>query len=169
MDRYINVFTKLVVGRYIKGVMPEHSRSTLDLYLAATEKESEKYMIMTSKDLQSAKLAAKAQVESEYSTSETIGMKRKAVDPMDYQRKRAALDEYSLVDETEDQVEIDEKVFFAVNYDKFNMIFRNDSIVDFAVERINRTAGDIIKAFLEYGKDKMQTLKEEDSRKGKHR
>ena len=45
------------------------------------------------------------------------------------------------------------------------MVFRNESIVDFATERVNRTAGEIVKAFLEYGKDKMHSLKEEDSRK----
>lgn len=158
------MFTKLVTDQYIKAVMPEHSRSTMDLYLAAAEKESEKYMIMTSKDILTVRQTAKAQIDAEYSTKETIGMKRKAMDPLDYQRKRAALGEYDFDDDTDD-VEIDERVFFAVNFDKFNMLFRNNSVVDFAVERINRTAGDIVKAFLEHGKEKMYSLKEEDSRK----
>ncbi|KAI9475417.1 MAG: RNA polymerase III subunit RPC82-domain-containing protein [Benjaminiella poitrasii] len=169
LNKCVQVFTKLVVQQYIKAVMPENSRSTMDLYLAATEKESEKYTIMTARELQHVKDAARAQVDAEYSTAETIGMKRKALDPHDFQRKRAALDDFGSMLDTEDEndenqgVEIDESVFFAVNYDKFNMIFRNDSIVDFATERINRTAGEIIKAFLEYGKDKMKMLKEEDS------
>lgn len=65
----------------------------------------------------------------------------------------------------EDQPEIDEKVFFSINYDRFNMLFRNDAIIDFATERINRTAGQIVKAFFDYGKDRMKSLKEQDSRK----
>lgn len=45
------------------------------------------------------------------------------------------------------------------------MLFRNDAIIDFATERINRTAGQIVKAFFDYGKDRMKSLKEQDSRK----
>ena len=154
--------------------MPEHSRSKEDRFLAATEKESEKYTIMTTKELQTIKSTAKAQIDAEYSQEETIGMKRKALDPLEYQRKRSALEDYGngygMDDEKEDeedQFEVDEKIFFSVNYDKFNMVFRNDSIVDYATERINRTAGEIVKAFLEYGKDKMRNLKENDSREYK--
>ncbi|KAI7866936.1 RNA polymerase III subunit RPC82-domain-containing protein [Mucor mucedo] len=143
--------------------MPEHSRSTVDRFLAATEKESEKYTIMTSKEIQTIRNTAKAQIDAEYASSETIGVKRKALDPHDYQRKRAAIDEFGDYEEEEETIEVDEKIFFSVNYDKFNMVFRNDSIVDFATERINRTAGEIVKAFLEHGKDKMKMLKENDS------
>jgi DNA-directed RNA polymerase III subunit RPC3 len=160
----MKAFTQLAVHKFIKAVMPEHSRSTIDRFLDATEKESEKYTIMTTKDLQQARSAAKSQLDSEYS-DELVGMKRKALDPLEYQRKRAAIDEYGIEEEEEEQIEVDEKVYFSVNYDKFNMVFRNDAIVDFATERINRTAGEIVKAFLEYGKDKMKTLKEDDSRK----
>ncbi|KAI8092326.1 RNA polymerase III subunit RPC82-domain-containing protein [Gilbertella persicaria] len=135
----------------------------MDRYLAATEKETEKYTIMTSKELANVKSAAKAQVDAEYGSIETIGMKRKALDPLEYQRKRAAMDNFDEENNSIEQDQVDEKVFFAVNYDKFNMVFRNDSIVDFATERINRTAGEIVKAFLEYGKDKMKMLKENDS------
>ncbi|KAI9252078.1 hypothetical protein EDC94DRAFT_526244 [Helicostylum pulchrum] len=143
--------------------MPEHSRSTVDRFLAATEKESEKYTIMTSKEIQTIRNTAKAQIDAEYTSSDTIGMKRKALDPLDYQRKRAAIDEFGEYEEEEEQIEIDEKIFFSVNYDKFNMVFRNDAIVDFATERVNRSAGEIVKAFLEHGKDKMKILKEDDS------
>lgn len=165
MDKCLKAFTLLAVHKYIKAVMPEHSRSTVDRFLAATEKESEKYTIMTAKDIQTAKNTARSQIDSEYNSDVTAGMKRKVLDPLEYQRKRAAIDEYGTgEDEEEEQAEVDEKVFFAINYDKFNMVFRNDSIVDFATERINRTAGEIVKAFLEYGKDKMKMLKENDSR-----
>lgn len=59
----------------------------MDRLLAATEKESEKYTIMTSKDIANAKASAQAQIEAAYGTDEIIGMKRKVIDPMDYQRK----------------------------------------------------------------------------------
>lgn len=165
LEKVIQTFSQLVSNKYIKAVMPEHSRSTVDRFLAATEKESEKYTIMTSKEIQTIRNTAKAQIDAEYTSSDTIGMKRKALDPLDYQRKRAAIDEFGEYEEEEEQIEIDEKIFFSVNYDKFNMVFRNDAIVDFATERVNRSAGEIVKAFLEHGKDKMKILKEDDSRK----
>ncbi|KAI8973457.1 RNA polymerase III subunit RPC82-domain-containing protein [Mycotypha africana] len=145
IDRYERSFLQLVSSRYIAAVLAEHTRSKMDRYLAATEKETEKYTIMTSKDLQNIKNSVKSQMAAEEETKEVIGMKRKAVDPLEY------------------QLEIDERIFFAVNFDKFNMLFRNESVVDFATERINRTAGEIVKAFFEYGKDKMFSLKENDS------
>ncbi|RCH91642.1 RNA polymerase III subunit C82, partial [Rhizopus azygosporus] len=163
IDKYTQAFSQLVIDQYIAGVLPEHSRSTMDRLLAATEKESEKYTIMTSKDIANAKASAQAQIEAAYGTDEIIGMKRKVIDPMDYQRKRAAISHYGDGLTEEDQPEIDEKVFFSINYDRFNMLFRNDAIIDFATERINRTAGQIVKAFFDYGKDRMKSLKEQDS------
>lgn len=87
MDKFRQSFTQLVVNQHIKATLPEHSRSTMDRLLAATEKENEKYTIMTSKDIANAKLSAQAQIDAEYGTDEIVGMKRKVVDPMDYQRK----------------------------------------------------------------------------------
>ncbi|KAI8989255.1 RNA polymerase III subunit RPC82-domain-containing protein [Pilobolus umbonatus] len=135
----------------------------MDRYLAATEKESEKYTIMTSKELASVKIAAQAQINAEYDNIETIGIKRKAIDPLEYQRKRSAYDYNGDSNIENDEIEVDEKVFFTINYDQFNILFRNESVVDYATERINRTAGQVIKAFFEYGKDKMKTVKEIDS------
>ena len=68
------MFTKLAVAGFITAVLPEHSRSTTDRYLAAEEKEAEKYMIATAKDRQTIKAAALAQIEAETSLQEGIGM-----------------------------------------------------------------------------------------------
>lgn len=63
----------------------------------------------------------------------------------------------------DEEIEIDEKIFFNLNYDRFNVVFRNDVIVDFATERINRTAGEIVKGFFEHGKHKIKDTKEDES------
>ncbi|KAF7722661.1 RNA polymerase III subunit C82 [Apophysomyces ossiformis] len=160
LANYRKAFTKLAAEHLIMAVMPEHSRSAIDRFLAAEEKESEKYTITTAKELQAIKRAAQAQVDAEYSMNENIGMKRKAVDAMGREGKRR---NYENGAEQEEEIEIDESVFFAINYERYNMLFRNDAIVDFATLRINRTAGQIVKAFFDYGKDKMKSLKEEDS------
>lgn len=64
-----------------------------------------------------------------------------------------------------DEAEVDENIFFTINYDAFNIMFRNNSIIDLATERINRSAGQVVKAFFDYGKDNIRTIKEADSRK----
>ncbi|KAI8329419.1 RNA polymerase III subunit RPC82-domain-containing protein [Chlamydoabsidia padenii] len=150
--------------RYITAVLPEHSRSALDRLLAAEEKEAEKYTITTTKELQAIKRAAFDQVQALFNGDEMAGMKRKAVDDMDYPSKRYALDDLGRQGKKEEELaEVDETIFFTVNYDKYNMIFRNNIIVDFATERVNRTAGQVVKAFFEYGKDSMKSVKEDDT------
>ncbi|KAI8148741.1 RNA polymerase III subunit RPC82-domain-containing protein [Fennellomyces sp. T-0311] len=158
MTQYTKAFTKMAASGCITAVLPEHTRSSTDRYLAAEEKEAEKYMIATSKDLQAIKKAAQAQIDAETMMAEGIGMKRKAEDSLGPASKRTAR-------KTDDDldIEVDDAVFFAINYEKFTMIFRNNAIVDYATERINYTAGQVVKAFLEYGKGKMKSLSEDDS------
>lgn len=74
VNEYTKAFTELASAGFIKAVLPEHSRSTTDRYLDAREKESQKYTIMTAKDMAAVKAAAQAQVDAEYTLSETLGM-----------------------------------------------------------------------------------------------
>lgn len=87
LEKYKRSFTQLVTQKYITAVLPEHSRSVMDRLLDATEKEKEKYTIMTAKDIANAKISAEAHIDALYGSNEIIGMKRKAFDPIDEQRK----------------------------------------------------------------------------------
>ncbi|KAI7872650.1 RNA polymerase III subunit RPC82-domain-containing protein [Spinellus fusiger] len=156
MEKYTRVFNTMATEQYITAVLPEHSRSAMDRYLAAEEKESEKYTITTSKELQAIKKAALASVEAELGSQEHAGMKRRMDDLVVKQPRKRTV---AVVEE----MEVEENVYFRVNYERFNMLFRNNCIVDYATERINRTAGQVVHAFFQYGKDKMKMLKEEDS------
>ncbi|KAL0089313.1 hypothetical protein J3Q64DRAFT_1808606 [Phycomyces blakesleeanus] len=140
---------------YIIAVLPEHSRSAVDRYLEAEQKESEKYTITTAKEIQAIKKSALESVEAEYGMLENAGLKRKAIDAISSAHKRMAV-------EIED-MEVDEKIYFHINYERFNILFRNNSVMDYAIERINRTAGQIVKAFFEHGKNKIRSLHENDS------
>lgn len=74
MTDYTRAFTKLAVAELITAVLPEHSRSNVDRLLYAQEKEAEKYMITTAKDMMAIKKAAQAQVDAEFAVVEGIGM-----------------------------------------------------------------------------------------------
>ncbi|CAO3581394.1 unnamed protein product [Absidia cylindrospora] len=164
---YVRTFTEMANKRYITAVLPEHSRSALDRLLAAEEKEAENYTITTAKELQAIKRAAFDHIQAQFGGNEMAGMKRKVNDPMDLPSKRFALDDeldnFGNQDKKEELIEVEETVFFGVNYDKYNMIFRNDTIVDFATERVNRTAGQVVRAFFEFGKNDMKSVKENDT------
>ncbi|KAI9308579.1 hypothetical protein BJ944DRAFT_156030 [Cunninghamella echinulata] len=137
--------------KFITAVLPEHSRSAMDRLLQAEEKEAEKYTITTTKELQAIKKAAQAQVEAEINMGDMVGMRHTS----DARNRK--------MEDASDTIEIDNMVYFNINYEQFNMIFRNDAIVDFATERINRTAGQVLKGFLDFAKDKMKSLKEDDT------
>lgn len=66
----------MAVAGMITAVLPEHSRSSADRFLAVQEKEAEKYMITTARDREAIKKAAQAQVDAEFSFNELVGMVR---------------------------------------------------------------------------------------------
>ncbi|KAI7855028.1 RNA polymerase III subunit RPC82-domain-containing protein [Circinella umbellata] len=115
-------------------------------------------MIATAKDRQTIKAAALAQIEAETSLQEGIGMKRKAEDLLGPSTKKHARKE-----DDDSEMEVDPSVFFTINFEKYTMMFRNNAIVDYATERVNHTAGQVVKAFLDHGKNKMKSLHEDDS------
>ncbi|KAG1224372.1 hypothetical protein G6F35_004064 [Rhizopus arrhizus] len=153
---YVKTFTRMAIDQFITAVLPIHSRSSLDMTRDIEEELSKKYTIMTAADKKVIKLAAQAQAEAVFE-HERIGMKRKLdITTTESETKR-------LAQENDLPYDIDPTVFFALNYEKYNIAFRNNMITDFATDRINRTAGIVLKAFLRNGKDKMKMVKEETS------
>ncbi|CAO0791294.1 unnamed protein product [Mucor circinelloides] len=161
--------------QFIAAVLPQHSRSVTDRYLEAEEKELEKYTIITTGEARQIKEIAKANADAIYHQEEYIGMKRRASDVLQSEAKRRAQEAGDYTFETEEQnsepqgrkkskpllFDIDPNVFFALNYDRYNIYFRNHMVVEFAADRINRTAGIVIKTFFRHGKEKLKDIKEE--------
>lgn len=72
---YTRAFTKMAIEQFVTAVLPQHSRSRLDRFLDAEEKELEKYTIVTSaQEIKSVKHAAQATVDAIFKNIEHIGM-----------------------------------------------------------------------------------------------
>lgn len=166
---YNKAFTKMAIEQFITAVLPEHSRSIFDKILDAEEKEVDKYTIVSNADKIAIKTAAQAKVDEGRTNTENIGMKRRASTEIENSSKRAAI-EIDIYDEEDSAkqkkndklaFEVDSDVFFVLNYEKFNLYFRNQLVSEFAASRINRTAGIVMKTFFRSGKSKMKIVKEQ--------
>ncbi|CAO3639249.1 unnamed protein product [Mucor hiemalis] len=166
---YSRAFTKMAIEQFITAVLPQHSRSVFDKFLDAEEKELDKYTIVSTADKRAIKNAAQANVDAIFKDTEHIGMKRRASTEFEGDSKRAAIDVNIYDDEDSEKqkksdklaFEVDSDVFFVLNYEKFNLYFRNQLVAEFAASRINRTAGIVMKTFFRSGKSKMRLVKED--------
>ncbi|KAI9250410.1 hypothetical protein EDC94DRAFT_637084 [Helicostylum pulchrum] len=129
----------MAIEQFITAVLPQHSRSMYDRFLDAEEKEFEKYTIVSSaQEKKAIRESAQASVDALFKTSERIGLRN---DELNY--------------------DVDPDMFFVLNYEKYNLYFRNHA--NLATTRINRTAGIVMKTFFRSGKEKMRSVKEESS------
>ncbi|CEG78333.1 hypothetical protein RMATCC62417_12960 [Rhizopus microsporus] len=147
---YERAFTKMAIDQFITAIVSSHSRASFDGQNG--EEESERYTIMTPRDKRALRLTSQVQSDAVFEP-ERIGMKRKMNGHIVESKRIAVEDDLSY--------EVDPTVFFTLNYEKYNITFRNNMISDYAIDRINRTAGVVIKAFLRNGKDKMKIVKED--------
>ncbi|TFK83941.1 hypothetical protein K466DRAFT_497507 [Polyporus arcularius HHB13444] len=100
----------------------------------------------TAKELREAKEVAEARLRREEEEAEQVGMKRKA---KDHTFKRKAV---------EDEMEVDDEVYFRVNCERFNVHIRNKLIEGAASERFNQCAGTVLKATLKATESKQRKM-----------
>ncbi|KAI8360859.1 RNA polymerase III subunit RPC82-domain-containing protein [Choanephora cucurbitarum] len=159
---YVRTFTRMALDQFVIAVLPQHSRSIVDQRLEAEEQETAKYTLITAKDQKKIKQQIQSQMEAITKPVEMIGMKRKA-EELWTEPKRLALESNETDDKRKKEAmyQIDSEVYFMLNYDKYNIYFRNLMMTDMATSRINKTAGIILKAFFRHGKDKMKNIKDD--------
>ncbi|KAL9550250.1 hypothetical protein MBANPS3_004816 [Mucor bainieri] len=172
---YTRAFTLMAQEQFITAVLPQHSRSVTDRYMEAEAKELEKYTIITSGEAKQIKAIAKANADAVFLQEEHVGMKRRASDILQSEAKRRAQEAGDYTFETEQEkletqgrkkskpllFDVDPQVFFALNYERYNIYFRNHMVVELATDRINRTAGIVIKTFFRHGKEKLKDIKDD--------
>ncbi len=57
------------------------------------------------------------------------------------------------------------ETFYKLNPVQFHIHLRDEKIIDFAQDRINETAGTVVRSFFSLVKDEFKTVKEDASRK----
>ncbi|KAI8380754.1 hypothetical protein BD560DRAFT_387024 [Blakeslea trispora] len=152
---YVRTWTRMIMDQFVMAALPQHSRSMVDQWLEAEAQETAKYTLVTTKEQRQIKQQVQSQMEAILKPMEMIGMKRKA-SPFASDR-----DNKRLKHKEEEEFVVDPNMYFMLNYDKYNMYFRNLMMADLVTSRINKTAGIILKTFFRHGRDKMKEIKED--------
>ncbi|KAI5835641.1 hypothetical protein K523DRAFT_368174 [Schizophyllum commune Tattone D] len=149
---------KLVTLAYLKPSTPKRHLSPRDKAIKYELEEKAKIAgFPTAKELREAKEAAVARLRREEEEDAACGLKRKARDQPGYRpakiRKR----------EDEEEMEVNDEVYFRVNFDKFNTHIRNQLIEKAARERFNEGAAAVMRAVLKATESTQSGLTEERS------
>ncbi|EGN96168.1 hypothetical protein SERLA73DRAFT_94223 [Serpula lacrymans var. lacrymans S7.3] len=138
---YSQALHKLVTASYLKPSTILSHNSPRDKRIRYEGEEKAKISgFPTAKELREAKETAAARLKREEEEAEKIGLKRKPKEQSSNRsNKRKAVDE---------EVFVDDEVYFRVNFDKFNIHIRN-KIIELAVkERFNSSAALVMRAAL---------------------
>ncbi|OJT01615.1 DNA-directed RNA polymerase III subunit RPC3 [Trametes pubescens] len=103
----------------------------------------------TAREVREARETAQARLTREEEEAEQVGMKRKAKDHSHKASKRKAIEE---------DMEVDDGVYFRVNCERFNIHIRNKLIETAASERFNESASTVLRATLKATEPRQRKL-----------
>ncbi|KAL1923241.1 uncharacterized protein VTP21DRAFT_9617 [Calcarisporiella thermophila] len=152
----IKVFTTMVLERYLIAVQHEDMVAKKDREMEQERKDLEKVSAMpTAAELKSLKQMRDARAEAEYNNNAIVGMKRKLDGVNGGPNKKR--------NQTATEEEVEENIYFRINYEKFNARFRSQEVIGYAEERINRSAAAILSSILKQDEAKLKSIREERS------
>ncbi|KAK5667797.1 RNA polymerase III subunit C82 [Batrachochytrium dendrobatidis] len=145
---------KLVQGRFVRTVSAIDSLTINDKYIL--EEREAIANTGAGAPLSSTELAklrkSLAEKRSNYAQTPSSGTKRKVLDfEEEENRKKLRGDLYSIVHDTN---------YYAVDFERFHILLRNDKIAELASQRVNDTAGRLIKAMLDHTYSQLNSCKE---------
>ncbi|TFY65459.1 hypothetical protein EVG20_g5577 [Dentipellis fragilis] len=146
---YSQALYKLVTEAYLKPSTILSHISPRDKRIKYESEEKAKIAgFPTAKELREAKETAEARLKREEEEAEKVGLKRKAKDqPSHRSAKRKVVEED----------ELDDNVYFRVNFDKLNVHIRNKLIEAAARERFNDSVALVMRAALKATETKQKT------------
>ncbi|CAO3661965.1 unnamed protein product [Umbelopsis ramanniana] len=142
---YEQKFSQLASKRFITAVMPEDSKARIDRRLEAEARAVNELLLGPStREKAEIEFKVQQQLEDEDQSRQMIGMKRKVTDSMEDDDVSASKRFAFTV-----EMEVEDDVFFRINYQQFTKYFRNEAVIDQATDIINRGAGQVLRLFLE--------------------
>ncbi|KZT26340.1 hypothetical protein NEOLEDRAFT_1155836 [Neolentinus lepideus HHB14362 ss-1] len=152
---YSRALHKLVSGSYIKPSTLLSHQSPRDKRINYEAEERAKLAgLPTARQLREAKEAAGARLKREEEEAEKVGLKRKAAEQLTARNstKRKVVDD--------EEVDIQDDIYFRVNYDRYNVHIRNKLIESAARERYNDAAATVVRATLKATEGKQISVAE---------
>ncbi|KAJ4488399.1 RNA polymerase III subunit RPC82 helix-turn-helix domain-containing protein [Lentinula aciculospora] len=153
---YSQALQKLVSLRYLKPSTISSHVSPRDKRIQYEAEEKAKISgFPTSKQLREAKETVNVRLKTEEEETEKIGLKRKAKSHLPSTKKRKATSTRE-----EDDMVVDETVYFRVNFDKFNIHTRNALIEKAVQDRYNPGAALVVHAILKITEESQSSVAE---------
>ncbi|GLB35149.1 putative RNA polymerase III subunit RPC82 [Lyophyllum shimeji] len=151
---YTQALQKLIALSYLKPSTILSHVSPRDKRIQYEAEEKAKIIgFPSAKEIRQAKEVAEARLRREEEEAEQVGLKRKAKDATTHRpTKRKAVEEEELI--------VEDTVYFRVNFDKFNVHIRNSLIVQAAKERYNAGASRVIQAALKVTEPSQKSVSE---------
>ncbi|KIM49316.1 hypothetical protein M413DRAFT_438504 [Hebeloma cylindrosporum] len=141
LAQYNQALHKLVSGSYLKPSTVLSHLSPRDKRIQYETEEKKKIVgFPSAKELREAKEVAQSKLKREEQEAEQVGMKRKAMDHSEPRSNKRKV--------VEDEIVVNEDVYFRVNYEKFGIHIRNAVIVAAVKDRFNSGASVVMKAAL---------------------
>ncbi|KAI8577106.1 hypothetical protein K450DRAFT_253690 [Umbelopsis ramanniana AG] len=141
---YEQKFSQLASKRFITAVMPEDSKARIDRQLEAEARAVNEILLGPStREKAEIEVKVQQQLEDEDQSRQMIGMKRKVTENMDDDVSASKRFAFTV------EMDVEDDVFFRINYKQFTKYFRNEAVIDQATDVINRGAGQVLRLFLE--------------------
>ncbi|KAH7877894.1 RNA polymerase III subunit RPC82 helix-turn-helix domain-containing protein [Lentinula edodes] len=151
---YSQALHKLVLLHYLKPSVVSSHISPRDKRIQYEAEEKAKISgFPTSKQLREAKETVDARLRTDEEEVWKIGLKRKAKSQLPSTKKRKVTST-----KEEDDMVVDETVYFRVNFDKFNIHTRNALIEKAAKERYNSGAALVVHAILKITEESQHSV-----------
>ncbi|KAK9685552.1 RNA polymerase III subunit C82, partial [Basidiobolus ranarum] len=155
---FTKVFTLLVKHRFIKVLEAKDNISPTDRRMMEEQLDLEQFKgPPTNRELADMKKLKDEKNVARLNTNTILGMKRKFTDTNTTSNNKRLDILAEVVDE------VDEDVFWKINYEQFNIRLRNSRIIHFVGERINQGAEAVMKAAFAVAQDKMRSCEENQS------
>ncbi|KAI9595422.1 RNA polymerase III subunit RPC82-domain-containing protein [Syncephalis fuscata] len=155
-------FTKLVSERFLVAVRIEDTQTKYDRDVMADEQRLDKIgALPTAKQVAEVQSERNLREEEEMRSGNVVGLKRKLPTDM------SEFDEPKSKKQNSDgisNVEVEENIYFGINFERFNIRLRNQQIVRYFVERVNRAAGAVINTLLTLIEPNIYSLKDSRSK-----
>ncbi|KAF8630401.1 hypothetical protein AX15_002954 [Amanita polypyramis BW_CC] len=147
---YQHALHKLVAGAYLKPSTVLSHISPRDKRIKYEAEEKSRISgIPTAKELREAKELAGIRLKREEEEAEKAGLKRKAAEQPGHRSSKRKVRE---------EEDVDEDVYFRLNYEKYNVHIRNGLIVRAAKERFNSGAARVMEALLKVTEENQRKL-----------
>ncbi|KAJ1651950.1 RNA polymerase III subunit C82 [Dispira simplex] len=155
---YLRHLQTLIRHRYLEGVQYTDSITVDDKNIALDAKAKENLAVIpNAKEIARIRQMRMERNEAEFQENRLVGMKRKIAEDNDNDKDamKIRIGGFEMVEE------LDQDVYFRVNFERYNVQLRTRRLVDFAHERVNKSGAVVLRSMMTLFDDRLRLCREE--------